>query len=147
VDWEVPRLLDAMWDAPDFYFDSISQIKMDRWSMGRVVLLGDAAYCASPLSGMGTGMAMVGAYVLAGELKEACGDYGVAFTRYEDGMRSYVEGCQKLADGGADWFIPKTRLRGWLLIQMYKIFPYTPWKNVMVNMPLKAANSIALKDY
>ena len=54
--------------APDFYFDSVSQVKMDRWSAGRSVLLGDAAWCASPLSGMGTGMAVVGAYVLAGEL-------------------------------------------------------------------------------
>ncbi len=69
--WEVPRLLELMESAPDFYFDSVSQVKMDRWSAGRSVLLGDAAYCASPLSGMGTGMAVVGAYVLAGELAEA----------------------------------------------------------------------------
>jgi 2-polyprenyl-6-methoxyphenol hydroxylase-like FAD-dependent oxidoreductase len=145
--WEVPRLLDAMWGAPDFYFDSISQIKMDRWSMGRVVLLGDAAYCASPLSGMGTGMAMVGAYVLAGELKEACGDYTTAFTRYENLMRGYVAGCQRLAEGASDWFIPRTRLRGWMLIQMYRMLPYTPWKNLMSNVPIKAANGIVLKDY
>jgi len=66
--WEVPRLLELMESAPDFYFDSVSQVKMNRWSSGRSVLLGDAAYCASPLSGMGTGMAVVGAYILAGEL-------------------------------------------------------------------------------
>ena len=81
--WEVPRLLEFMETAPDFYFDSVSQVKMNRWSAGRSVLLGDAAYCASPLSGMGTGMAVVGAYVLAGELAEAEGDYALAFERYE----------------------------------------------------------------
>lgn len=81
--WEAPRLLELMQTAPDFYFDSVSQVKMDRWSAGRTALIGDAAYCASPLSGMGTGMAVVAAYVLAGELAEADGDYSVAFSRYE----------------------------------------------------------------
>ena len=75
--------MEMMDDAPDFYFDSVSQIKMDTMVTGRTVLLGDAAHCASPLSGMGTGMAVVGAYILAGELKEADGDYIVAFARYE----------------------------------------------------------------
>jgi 2-polyprenyl-6-methoxyphenol hydroxylase-like FAD-dependent oxidoreductase len=147
VDWEVPRLLGAMKDAPDFYFDSISQIRMERWSKGRIVLLGDAGYCGSPLSGMGTGMAMVGAYVLAGELKDTGGDYGAAFARYEDGMRSYVEGCQKLAEGASDWFIPKTRFRSWLLVQMHRLLPYTPWKDLMTDVPLKAANGIVLGEY
>ncbi len=87
----MPRLLELMENAPDFYFDSVSQVKMDSWSSGRAVLLGDAAYCASPLSGMGTGMAVVGAYVLAGELAEAAGDYAVAFERYESAMRGFGE--------------------------------------------------------
>lgn len=80
--WEVPRLLELMEPAPDFYFDSVSQVKMNRWSRGRIVLLGDAAYCASPLSGMGTGMAVVGAYVLAGELAEADGDAALRTRRW-----------------------------------------------------------------
>ena len=144
--WEVPRLLKMMDDAPDFYFDSVSQIKMDQWSAGRTVLLGDAAYCASPLSGMGTGMAVVGAYILAGELKEAAGDYTVAFARYEALMREYVAQCQKLAEG-ADWFVPRTRWKQWLSTQMWRLLPHTPWKNMMIEMPLKIANSIQLKDY
>ena len=73
--WEIPRLLDGMWKAPDFYFDRIAQTHMERWSSGRVALLGDAAYCPSPLSGMGTSLALVGAYVLAGELATAGDDY------------------------------------------------------------------------
>jgi 2-polyprenyl-6-methoxyphenol hydroxylase-like FAD-dependent oxidoreductase len=145
--WEVPRLLEWMESAPDFYFDSVSQVKMDRWSAGRCVLLGDAAYCASPLSGMGTGMAVVGAYVLAGELAAADGDFEIAFENYETRMRGFVEKCQGIADGGTDWFVPRTRFRLWLSNQMWKILPYTPWKNMMIEVPLKIGNSIELKDY
>lgn len=144
--WEVPRLLKMMDDAPDFYFDSVSQIKMDKWSTGRTVLLGDAAHCASPLSGMGTGMAVVGACILAGELKEAAGDHIVAFARYEALMREYVTRCQKMADG-ADWFVPRTRWKQWLSTQMWRLLPHTPWKNMMIEVPLKVANSIRLKSY
>jgi 2-polyprenyl-6-methoxyphenol hydroxylase-like FAD-dependent oxidoreductase len=145
--WEVPRLLEFMETAPDFYFDSVSQVKMKRWSSGRSILLGDAAYCASPLSGMGTGMAVVGAYVLAGELAEAGGDYALAFERYEGLMRDFVQKCQGIADGGTDWFVPRTRFRLWLSNQMWKILPYTPWKNMMIEVPVKIGNSICLKDY
>ncbi len=145
--WELPRLLDLMESAPDFYFDSVCQVKMDRWSDGRSVLVGDAAYCASPLSGMGTGMAVVGAYVLAGELAEAEGDYRVAFARYESRMREFVRKCQGIADGGTDWFVPRTRFRLWLSTQMWKVLPYTPWKNMMIEVPLKIGNSIQLRDY
>src|SRR5262245_61664908 len=48
VGWQVPRLLELMPGAPDFYFDAAAQTRMDRWSQGRVVLVGDAGYCASP---------------------------------------------------------------------------------------------------
>jgi 2-polyprenyl-6-methoxyphenol hydroxylase-like FAD-dependent oxidoreductase len=145
--WEVPRLMELMNQAPDFYLDSVSQVKMDRWSKGRSVLLGDAAHCASPLSGMGTGMAVVGAYVLAGELMEADGNYEVACERYEGLMRNFVTQCQQLADGGTDWFVPRTRFRLWLSNQMWRVLPYTPWKNMMIEVPLKIGNSISLKDY
>jgi 2-polyprenyl-6-methoxyphenol hydroxylase-like FAD-dependent oxidoreductase len=95
--WETPRLLKAMWEASDFYFDSMSQIHMDRWWNGRTALLGDAGYCGSPMSGQGTSMAMVGAYVLAGELAAAAGEHRTAFSQYEQRMRGYVEHNQKLA--------------------------------------------------
>ena len=92
--WETPRLLKAMWEADDFYFDSMAQVRMDRWSQGRVTLIGDAGYCASPLSGQGTSLAMVGAYVLAQELAR---DTNGAFERYEARMRPFVELNQALA--------------------------------------------------
>lgn len=72
--WEVPRLLAELGDAPTFYFDSITQLRMDTWSRGRVTLVGDAGYCPGPAVGGSTSLAMVGAYVLAGELAAAGGD-------------------------------------------------------------------------
>src|SRR5205823_14334491 len=112
--WQVPRLLAGMWDAPDFYFDAICQVHLDRWSRGRTVLLGDAGFCGSPLSGLGTSLAIVGAYVLAGELAVAGGDHRVAFARYESELRDYVRQCQKLPPGGVRGYLPQTRLAPWL---------------------------------
>jgi 2-polyprenyl-6-methoxyphenol hydroxylase-like FAD-dependent oxidoreductase len=95
--WETPRLLEGMWDAPDFYADSMAQIEMDRWSRGRVALVGDAAYCPSPLSGQGTSLALVGAYALAEELGRTGGTHLDAFERYEQRMRPFVKLNQALA--------------------------------------------------
>ncbi|TYB69937.1 hypothetical protein FXF51_07245 [Nonomuraea sp. PA05] len=92
--WEADRLLEAMWKADDFYFDSMAQVKMERWTKGRVALVGDAGYCASPLSGQGTSLALVGAYVLAQELGAGGAD---AFDRYEERMRPFVAANQALA--------------------------------------------------
>jgi len=97
VKWELPRLLEYMKGAEAFHFDAMAQVHMDSWSKGRVVLLGDAGYCGSPLSGQGTSMAMVGAYVLAGELKDAEGDHEKAFAAYEAELRDYVTANQELA--------------------------------------------------
>src|SRR4051812_30044930 len=94
--WQIPHLLESMWDAPDFYFDAMAQVRMDSWTRGRVALLGDAGYCPSPLSGQGTSLALVGAHVLAAELA-ATGDHRVAFARYEDRMRPFVALNQALA--------------------------------------------------
>ncbi|WP_307808436.1 FAD-dependent monooxygenase [Streptomyces oryzae] len=96
--WEMPRLLSTMWDAPDFHFDAGAQIHMDTWSNGRVVLVGDAGYCGSPASGQGSSMALVGAYVLAGQLKAAGGDHRAAFAGYERELRPWVTANQALAD-------------------------------------------------
>src|SRR5204862_2981612 len=69
--WLAPRILEHLHDTPDFYLDQVAQVVMDRWSSGRVGLLGDAAFSSSPMSGGGTGLALVGAYLLAGELAAA----------------------------------------------------------------------------
>ncbi|MFF5900740.1 FAD-dependent monooxygenase [Streptomyces argenteolus] len=97
LSWEGPRLAEAAAAAPDFYCDAMAQIRMDSWSRGRVALLGDAGYCPSPLSGQGTSLALVGAYVLAECLAGTGGDHGAAFARYEERMRGFVALNQALA--------------------------------------------------
>jgi 2-polyprenyl-6-methoxyphenol hydroxylase-like FAD-dependent oxidoreductase len=145
--WQSDRLLKEMRHAPDFYFDSVGQIHMDSWSRGRVVLLGDAAYCPSSLSGMGSGLALVGAYVLAGELAAADGDHRAAFAQYEREMRAYAVGCQKMGDGVAKLMVPGSRFLAGFLNRYYKIMPYLPGKNMAANMARKAAENITLRDY
>jgi 2-polyprenyl-6-methoxyphenol hydroxylase-like FAD-dependent oxidoreductase len=82
-DWELARLRSELEHADDFYFDSISQIRMPSWCSGRVTLVGDAGYCPGPAVGGGTALAIIGAYVLAAELRAADGDPTTAFPSYE----------------------------------------------------------------
>ncbi|MEU2121128.1 FAD-dependent monooxygenase [Nocardia niwae] len=94
--WLTPRILAHLDDAPDFYLDQVAQVVMDRWASGRVGLLGDAAFSSSPMSGQGTGLALVGAYLLAGELAAAGWDAEAGFAGYERRMRSFVEANQEI---------------------------------------------------
>jgi 2-polyprenyl-6-methoxyphenol hydroxylase-like FAD-dependent oxidoreductase len=94
--WRTKELLDSALSDPDFYFDALSQVHMESWSTGRVALVGDAAYCASPASGAGAELALVGAYRLAGELAAAGGDHRVAFRRYQDSHLGLVRVKQKI---------------------------------------------------
>jgi 2-polyprenyl-6-methoxyphenol hydroxylase-like FAD-dependent oxidoreductase len=144
--WEVPRLLDAMWEAPDFYFDSVSQVHLDRWSSGRVALVGDAAHGPSPLAGVGTSLALVGAYVLAGELAAAGGDHA-AFARYEAELRDYVTRGQKLAKSNAAGLLPRSRWQLRMRNQFIRMLPYMPWKGLVAGGVQRAANAITLRDY
>ncbi|MFD5653106.1 FAD-dependent monooxygenase [Streptomyces sp. NPDC127039] len=88
--WQAPRLLAAMTEAEDFYFASTCQVHLDRWSQGRIALLGDAGYCAAPTAGMGTSQALLGARALARHLSVANGDHRAAFTAYEAELRPYI---------------------------------------------------------
>ncbi|MGI4895434.1 MAG: FAD-dependent monooxygenase [Janthinobacterium lividum] len=106
--WEASRVLDGFDAADDLYVQSIGQVRAPRWSQGRVALVGDAAYCASPVSGMGTSLALVGAYVLAGELA-AHVDHRDAFRGYERIMRPYVDQAQKLPPGVPRIANPRSR--------------------------------------
>ncbi|WP_194837890.1 FAD-dependent monooxygenase [Nocardia sp. XZ_19_369] len=96
--WEMPRLLEYLAASSDLYLTPVSQVRMDTWSKGRIVLLGDACACASPLSGRGTSQALIGAYILAGELATAAGDYAAAFASYENQLRDYVKTNQAGAE-------------------------------------------------
>jgi 2-polyprenyl-6-methoxyphenol hydroxylase-like FAD-dependent oxidoreductase len=107
--WECTRILAELDATNEIYFDRVSQIRMPNWSRGRVALAGDAAFCVSLLAGQGSALAMISAYVLAGELAAAQGHYRQAFARYETFLRSYIETKQRGAERFASAFAPKTR--------------------------------------
>ena len=111
--WKCAELLSKMDAASDFYFDVVSQIRMNRWSQGRISLVGDACACPSLLSGQGSTLAMVGAYILAGELKEAGGDHKRAFERYEKIFKPFIDRKQTLAQRFAKSLVPGSSFGIW----------------------------------
>lgn len=149
--WEFRRLLEEMHLAPDFYFDDISQIRMDRWSRGRVALVGDAAYGPTLITGQGTSMAVVGAYVLGGELAAADGDYRTAFDRYEQTYREYMTQNQQIALEAKELRLPETwndiEKQNELLRDMRAAPPGEPPEGSIGDLLQKAANAIAIEDY
>ncbi|MGA9794325.1 MAG: FAD-binding domain [Rhizomicrobium sp.] len=106
--WETPEILARLDAASDLYFDSVSQIRMPKWTQGRIALIGDAAHSPSLLAGAGAAFAMLGAYVLAGELKKAGGEHEAAFAAYEKRLMPFMQRQQKAAVGFAASFAPKT---------------------------------------
>lgn len=124
VSWRVPELLAGALADPDFYFDSLSQVRMASWSSGRVALAGDAAHCASPVAGAGATLSLIGAYRLAGELSSAAGDHRIAFRQYEQGYRKTVERSQSNLFIGM--IAPKSRRGIWA-------------RNTMARLPLLGA--------
>lgn len=115
--WQAQRILDSMKEAPDFYFQAIQQIKMSKWSNGRIVCLGDAAYAPSPLTGMGTSLAITGAYMLAGELSKLCdgGHPARALEAYESAFRPFVEKSQQIPLFVPGIAHPERAWKRWLL--------------------------------
>ncbi|HVX86504.1 MAG TPA: FAD-dependent monooxygenase [Phycisphaerae bacterium] len=119
--WECGELLEHLEVSADAYCDTVSQIRMPGWSRGRVALVGDAAFCPSLLAGQGSAMAMVGAYVLAGELSRAAGDWGRGFAEYERKLRPYMEGKQRSGERFARRFVPRSRAGIWWRNQVMKL--------------------------
>jgi 2-polyprenyl-6-methoxyphenol hydroxylase-like FAD-dependent oxidoreductase len=108
--WECPQILRLLDGVDDLYFDDVSQIRMPRWSRGRVALVGDACACPSLLAGQGASLGMLGGYVLAGELKRSAGDFDQAFARYEERLKALITAKQDEALKFGSWFAPRTRL-------------------------------------
>lgn len=139
--WRVPELMARIPQAREFYLDSLSRVTIDGYTRGRVVLLGDAAY-GNTLGGFGTGLAVVGAYVLAGELRAADGDHRVAFARYEELMRDYAKVSQR---GSAGPFLAppsplRIKLRDWTFKSRFLL-------GLMLKATDKFATDIELPDY
>jgi len=111
--WRIQELLATALADPDFYFDALAQVHMPTWAAGRVALAGDAAWCASPASGAGAELALVGAYRLAGELAAAGGDHRVAFPRYHESHRDLVAKKQQIGPN-VRLMVPKTHTGRWI---------------------------------
>lgn len=144
--WHTPALLAALEDADDLYFDSVAQIRIDRLSKGRVVLLGDAGYGAT-MGGMGTGAAIVAAYVLAGELAAARGDHRTAFAAYESEVGDFVKGCQQAAGNAGPFFAPASVRKIRQRDRMYRMLGSRLLGGLFKRLTEKAATGITLKSY
>ncbi len=143
--WEASRVLAALGEAEDVYVDAVSQVMAPRWSHGRAALVGDAAYCPSPVSGMGANLALVGAHVLAGELSRHSNPRD-AFVAYEKLMRPYVNLAQKLPLG-VPWIAnPQTR---WGIRMLHAVLRLasSPLLRHRVNTFGSSADKIVLPDY
>ncbi|MEV4225373.1 FAD-dependent monooxygenase [Nonomuraea sp. NPDC049725] len=149
---EVDRWLDELDRTPAFYFDSITQVRMDTWSRGRVTLVGDAGYCPGPAVGGSTSLAVVGAYVLAGELARAGGDHQRAFPAYEHAMAGHVRGSHAAALSAAKTLIPASRLGVRGLAQGARLISALPARprRALLRLASKSArlhNAMTLDDY
>ena len=139
-------------DTPNFYFDSITQLRMDTWSRGRVTLVGDAGYCPGPAVGGSTSLAILGAYVLAGELAAAGGDYERAFAACEREMAELVQSSRAFAVGVAKTLIPSSRTGVWALARGGQLISSLPASvlRMLAKLNTKGVrmhDSMQVKDY
>lgn len=115
IDWQTDRLISGLKKSDDFYANELGQIKMNHLFTGRVVLLGDAGYCPSPFTGLGTNLCLVGAYLLAGELARQGNDINGALKGYEEKMRPFIDECQQISQGTLGFLFPSSRLGVWFM--------------------------------
>lgn len=125
--WESPRVLEGMDSAEDFYMQQIAQVKMPTWSKGRVAVIGDAGYCPSPISGMGTTLSIIGAYILAGEIGASNGNLQTAFAGYEEKMKPYVSKAQSLPPGVPALLNPQTK---WGIFILQTVTGFVSWSRL-----------------
>lgn len=152
IGWEVPRLLAELDDTPAFYFDSITQLRLNTWSRGRITLVGDAGFCPGPAVGGSTSLAVVGAYILAGELATHAPDYSAAFASYEREIADYVRRSRKFAITAAKKVVPARRSDLWALVAAARVINLVPGSVSRAIAKLNTGNirlhdTIALKDY
>ncbi|KAK5112568.1 hypothetical protein LTR85_011260 [Meristemomyces frigidus] len=147
--WEMGRVLKEMNAAYDFYYDLVAQVKMETWSKGRVVLLGDAGYCASPISGMGTTLALTGAYNLAGALLQHPNIHTAAFAAYEREMRPTVDLAQRLPMGRRQPHImaPQTAWAIWLRMGIFAAVRWSGLASLLAKLKGPPANEVVVKEY
>ena len=143
--WECDRLIEQIDQAPDFYFDSCSQVRLPSWSAGNIGLVGDAAFCASPLSGHGTTIALVGAYVLAGELAKAGADHQAALAAYQRTLKPWIDEIQAFGAGNGKAMTPETALGVWFRNNVSRLQRFIP--SGLLSGQIRMSNRFVLPDY
>ncbi|TSC25300.1 FAD-dependent monooxygenase [Corallococcus sp. Z5C101001] len=144
--WKTRQLVDGLLEAEDVYFDDVGSVRLERYWQGRVVLLGDAAW-GGTLGGQGTPLAVVGAYVLAGELSASPDAHSAAFARFEARMRPYATPAQDGAKRVGGFFAPRTRPGLFLRNQFYRMLTAKPLERVFERLVTHAANAFELPEY
>ncbi len=144
VGWECRDILAALDDVDDLYFDAVSQIRMDSWSRGRVLLVGDAAACISLLGGEGTGLAMTEAYVLAGELVRAGGNHRQAFDAYQTLLRPVIGTKQAGAVRYIPFFATRTQFGLWFRSVAMRMANHVPLATMFAG---SVRDDFTLPDY
>jgi 2-polyprenyl-6-methoxyphenol hydroxylase-like FAD-dependent oxidoreductase len=149
---QVDRWVAEIDQTPAFYFDSISQLQLDTWSHGRVTLVGDAGYCPGPAVGGSTSLAVIGAYVLAGELAQAGGDHVRAFAGYEREMAEMVRRSRAFARGAAKTIVPGSAAAVWAVtrgLQLVSMLPagLTTAVAKMNTKGVRMHDSMRVKEY
>ncbi|MGV7202115.1 FAD-dependent monooxygenase [Xanthomonas axonopodis pv. cajani] len=144
--WQAARVLDGMHGTDDFYFDALRQVRMQRWHSGRTVLTGDAAWCATPLAGIGATLAVTGAYVLANEIAHAA-TLDAAFAAYATAMRPMVEQAQGVPKIGPRLMNPHSRLGIHLLHGALKLASQPSVQNLAAKWMTPAIKAPDLSRY
>ncbi len=148
----VARMLDEAEASEAFYFDSIAQLRLPTWSSGRVSLVGDSGYCPGAAVGGSTSLAVVGAYVLAGELAAADGDHVLAFRAYQDAMADYVARSRAFAVSAARRLVPANTFGVWAFLGsgwLINHLPVAVTRALLKMSPrsVRLHDSVAVKDY
>ncbi|MFB8002886.1 FAD-dependent monooxygenase [Nocardia sp. NPDC056000] len=132
--WLAPQVLAELEQATDFYFDELIRVDMPTLSAGRVTLLGDSAFCGSPMTGMGTAMAIVGAYLLAGEIAATPDDLAGALARYEAQVTPFLDKAKELPGGGIKMMLPTSKFGLKAMQQVGKLMATRAFRPVMMKM-------------
>lgn len=118
--WQTERFTNGLQSCDDFYAHEQGQVKAKELYKGRVVLLGDAGYCPSPFTGLGTTASLVGSYILAGELARHGEDVDAALKSYEKNVRPPIDEIQRLPMGNMSVIFPSSKLGVWVLTSVFR---------------------------
>jgi 2-polyprenyl-6-methoxyphenol hydroxylase-like FAD-dependent oxidoreductase len=135
--WVVPEVLAGMARTDSIYFDTISQVVAPEWSRGRVVLLGDAAWCVTLFAGYGSALAVGGADRLGTELERHPGDVGAALAAWETALRPEVHRKQKLGRRVKGVYAPANPLLLWLTQLPLRLAALPPVRRYMTRRFIK----------